>query len=77
VPSRKRPQDQARRVVDHSQDPVRRAQALVLRGRQAPDAQGAEMLLRKALDEASHVSEPYLVVREAATALRVLRQRKV
>jgi hypothetical protein len=41
------------------------------------DNRKAEALLRRALDEAAHVSEPYLVVRQAAAAIRVLEQRKL
>jgi hypothetical protein len=77
MPTKDRDEARALDIVRHSQDPARRAQALVHLGTQAVDKRKAEALLRRALDEAVHVSEPYLVVRQAAAALRVLQQRKL
>ncbi|HEY7063139.1 MAG TPA: hypothetical protein VII06_16790 [Chloroflexota bacterium] len=62
----------ALRVVRDSHNPVQRARAFVSLGREAHDKRKAESLLQRALDEASHASEPYLAVWEAASALRTL-----
>ena len=56
---------------------MRRAQAQVILGAEAADNLKAEALLLQASDEAVHVSGPYLVVRPAAVARRLLQQRNL